>query len=151
MRYFLVDYENISNGGLKNLINIDKGDYTIVVFYSDNAKTIDLHTFAEIINHGNVKLIKTYTGKNAMDFQLVSYLGWLLKNNDKSQYNNKLQVADTVNSEEDSENETVQIPYFWKRWTLLHKRELSETGRCNQINSYFRRNLCSGKLAYGLY
>ena len=76
MSYFLIDYENVHETGFKHLNQFNNDD-TIVLFYSDACKNISL----DIIHEFNTKHIvcmvqKVNTGtKNALDFQLSSYLG----------------------------------------------------------------------------
>jgi hypothetical protein len=77
MAYYLIDYENTKKlNGCNNLSEMD----TIVFFYSQNANslTFDLH-----IELGQIVAKKEYFlvncgGKNALDFQMSSYVGFLL-------------------------------------------------------------------------
>jgi hypothetical protein len=80
MDYYLVDYENIGTEGLKNLNRLNTGD-SIVLFYSDKCRNISL----EVIDH-IIKLKLQYScfkvkngTKNALDFHLCTYLGYLIK------------------------------------------------------------------------
>lgn len=88
MNYFLIDYENVKTDGIKNLSGINEGD-TIFIFYSDQCKNISLDII-DSINSLDVKLCchKVKTGmKNALDFQLSSYLGYLMgKGNGNDKY-----------------------------------------------------------------
>ena len=79
MNYFLVDYENVRTDGIKDLKGVQEGD-VMVVFYSENCKNITLDVLDSIIalklKYSSFK-VKVGT-KNALDFQLTSYLGYLI-------------------------------------------------------------------------
>ena len=79
MNYFLVDFEKISTDDMKNLDGVRGGD-TIVMFFSENRKNISLDFIEEVLKKGaNFKTMKVSAGsKNALDFQLTSYLGYLI-------------------------------------------------------------------------
>lgn len=79
MNYYLVDFENVRTAGIKDLKGVQKGD-AMIVFYSENCKNITLDILDSIIS---LKLkynsFKVKVGsKNALDFQLTSYLGYLI-------------------------------------------------------------------------
>jgi hypothetical protein len=83
MNYFLVDFENVKSRGLEGIADLGEND-NVVIFYSDNVNTItfDMH-FSLMKTKANVELKKVYVGsKNALDFQLSSYLGYLIKANE---------------------------------------------------------------------
>lgn len=79
MAYYLIDFENVKSRGMEGEELLAAED-TVCIFYSDNADsmTFDLHrklneTKAHIIYH------KVAVGtKNALDFQLATYLGYLV-------------------------------------------------------------------------
>lgn len=79
MNCFLIDFENVRSSGLKgieHLTNIDD----VCIFYSDyaNSITFDIHHSMNK-SSANITFFKsTRTGKNALDFQLISYLGYLI-------------------------------------------------------------------------
>lgn len=79
MNYFLVDFENVKTDGIKDLKGVQEGD-AMVVFYSENCKSITLDVLDSIIalklKYNSFK-VKVGT-KNALDFQLTSYLGYLI-------------------------------------------------------------------------
>lgn len=79
MDYFLVDFENVKTDGIKDLTGVNAGD-AIIIFYSEQCKNITLDVIESISKlnlHLNCYKIKTGT-KNALDFQLSSYLGYLI-------------------------------------------------------------------------
>ncbi|MCM1283429.1 MAG: PIN domain-containing protein [Muribaculaceae bacterium] len=84
MNVFLVDFENVNSSGLNGISALDANDQ-IVIFYSENADsmTFDLH---EQINSSKAQISfqRVDVGrKNALDFQLATYLGYLVCENEK--------------------------------------------------------------------
>ena len=80
MKYFLVDFENIVINNVQDLPGIQTGD-TVVIFFSEVCKTISLDLLASVTKC-SVQLFcyKVTTGtKNALDFQLASQLGHLIR------------------------------------------------------------------------
>lgn len=83
MTYYLIDYENVGEAGLKGIADLNEEDY-IIIFYSENAGRIsfDLH---RMLNESTacVEYRKVKSGmKNALDFQLATYLGYLIAKHD---------------------------------------------------------------------
>ena len=80
--YYLVDYENVHSAGLDGIHKLE-ADSTVCIFYSRNASNVTsglnlgiMESKAEISYH------HTEAGaKNALDFQLSSYLGALISEN----------------------------------------------------------------------
>lgn len=87
MATFLIDYENIGVHGLDGIDKLTEQD-SIYIFYTENANklTFDLHH--EITEaKAKVKYMKVGNGtSNALDFQLVSYLGWLIKASEAEEF-----------------------------------------------------------------
>lgn len=83
MAYYLVDYENVKADGMCGVDQLGKRDH-VCIFYSENASTLTfgLH---ESLNRSKAKIIlqKVEVGvKNALDFQLSTYLGYLISENE---------------------------------------------------------------------
>ncbi len=80
MNIFLIDYENVSSIGLNGIDLLTKND-KIYLFYSEKAENINIDIMNIIINGSfkfkNFKLNKS--DKNALDFQLVLFLGTMIK------------------------------------------------------------------------
>ncbi|GHU75679.1 hypothetical protein FACS1894188_06990 [Clostridia bacterium] len=78
-RVILVDFENVHTEGIKNINLLLPGDY-VYIFYSANASYVSFGV-TDICNiRANVECNKlTDTTKNALDFQLSSYLGFLIR------------------------------------------------------------------------
>lgn len=100
MNHYLIDFENVGSEGLKNLNGIQDGD-EILIFYSDNRRNValDVEVFAEIFGKNiTCQGFKVVVGsKNALDFQLSSYLGYLIGKNTKDQkYRNIAQKVESL-------------------------------------------------------
>ncbi|MCI7321845.1 MAG: PIN domain-containing protein [Lachnospiraceae bacterium] len=83
MNYYLVDYENVKSHGLDGITSLDEND-VLIIFYSENADslTFGLH---RRLNESLAKISyqKVDVGtKNALDFQLATYLGYLIRDNE---------------------------------------------------------------------
>lgn len=80
MAYYLIDFENLKNiSGCATLLEND----TIVFFYSKNANTLSFELHIELSEcKANKEYIKAESGgKNALDFQLSTYVGYLIAKN----------------------------------------------------------------------
>jgi len=87
MNYFLVDYENVKTDGLNGVANLSQGD-VVCIFYSENANnlTFGLHRrLTESMAEITYKKVDV-SGKNALDFQLSTFLGYIICENSDSQY-----------------------------------------------------------------
>ncbi|MCI8669817.1 MAG: hypothetical protein HFI34_09920 [Lachnospiraceae bacterium] len=82
MTVYLVDFENVRSEGLKGVEELTSED-KVVIFYSKNADaiTFDVHT---LLSKSSAE-IETYRilrgGHNSLDFQLSTYLGYLVMEN----------------------------------------------------------------------
>jgi hypothetical protein len=72
---FLVDFENVHTGGLKGTKLLSEDD-ELIIFYSENdTDSIDfIRELRDDIQYA--KIVKN--GQNALDFQLSSYLGFIV-------------------------------------------------------------------------
>lgn len=87
MNYYLVDYENVKTQGLNGVNKLSEDD-TVCIFYSENADslTFGLH---RRLNESKATILfqRVEVGrKNALDFQLSSYLGYLIHENIDNPY-----------------------------------------------------------------
>ena len=76
---FFIDYENVKESGLRGIAELDK-HVAVIIFYSKRAYKIPLD-IASVFSESKAKLIhiKVDVGtKNALDFQLVSFLGYVI-------------------------------------------------------------------------
>ncbi len=82
---FLVDFENVKSAGLVGLDQVGP-DGEVIIMYSVNSNTISFEMHQKILR-STVKILyyqTRRTGKNALDFQLASLLGYLLASGDYS-------------------------------------------------------------------
>lgn len=87
--YYLVDYENVKTHGLDGVAKLTENDI-VVIFYSENSDsmTFGLHRRLNS-SKAQIFLQKVETGyKNALDFQLSSYLGFIISENIEKPYIN---------------------------------------------------------------
>lgn len=87
MKNFLVDYENVHEDGLKGIAELAEAD-SVYIFYTANAASIsfDMHKMLNS-SKADVKLMNCGAGtKNALDFQLATYLGYLAAGNKSAEY-----------------------------------------------------------------
>lgn len=92
MNCFLIDFENVKSAGLKGIEYLTDND-DVYIFYSDyaNSITFDAHHKMNQSN-ANIQFFKSTTsGKNALDFQLISYLGYLIA---QKKYKNYFVITD---------------------------------------------------------
>lgn len=77
MRIFLVDMENVHK--LSNINKLTSND-KLILFYSDNTPPMPMDTIKAIVNTNvSFDLKRVHLGvKSALDFQLSSYLGYLI-------------------------------------------------------------------------
>jgi hypothetical protein len=87
MGYFLIDYENTKNNGLNGIETLSSKD-TVCIFYSENANTLTFETHKKISEStANFVFQEVDVGtKNALDFQLVTYLGYLIGKDRNQKY-----------------------------------------------------------------
>lgn len=78
MKYYLLDYENVNASGLDGIGDLSS-DCRIVLFYTKNSSKIDLGVFNMLRNmEAEMSIIEVHHGKQALDIQLASYLGYLI-------------------------------------------------------------------------
>lgn len=78
-KYYLIDYENVRSGGF---VGIEKltASAKLVIFYTANADAMPFSLFTPLSNTAAEVILceAKCGGKNALDFQLSSYLGFIL-------------------------------------------------------------------------
>ncbi len=85
-RVYLVDTENVNSTWKELLPEITKND-RMILFYTANSPHVSYTDLGFIIQYPDCfELMECYTGNNGLDFQLVSYLGYLLKTAAKTEY-----------------------------------------------------------------
>ena len=84
---YLIDFENVASNGFEGLELLDDGS-ELLIFYSEQHSTISITVHQELERS---RIRKTYMpiktgGKNALDFQLVSWLGYEIAKNGGEQF-----------------------------------------------------------------
>ena len=87
MSIYLVDFENVTSEGLSGVARLAEED-NVILFYSANAHKISLNVHRAICNtKAKVSYFEVAVGgKNALDHQLSTYLGYLIGQNRNMQY-----------------------------------------------------------------
>lgn len=80
IKYYLVDSENVNDNWLMLLDLSDETD-KIIVFYTKNSPHMSYSSVIKLLGcTREIKFEECNEGNNALDFQLISYLGYLMKN-----------------------------------------------------------------------
>ena len=81
MKHYFIDFENVHSDGLSGIETIEIGSH-VSVLYSDNCKNISLEVLEKATkNQVVLSACKTMVGKNALDFQLATLLGYVIGTN----------------------------------------------------------------------
>lgn len=77
---YLIDFENVHSDGLKGIEQLGKKD-TCYIFYSEHAGVLTFNMHKRITeSKADIFYVEAQVGmKNALDFQLVSYLGYMIR------------------------------------------------------------------------
>lgn len=74
---YYVDIENVSTAFISILGSKISRRSTLAIFYSDENMKFNFMNLSQLELRGvNVKFIKCFTGRNALDFQLISTIGY---------------------------------------------------------------------------
>ncbi|HPE95323.1 MAG TPA: PIN domain-containing protein [Bacillota bacterium] len=87
MATYLIDFENVHSDGLKGIDTLSESD-SVYLFYSQNADTITFDTHFKLIkSKANFEMFEAKRlGKNAIDFHLATFLGYLIAKNTDEAY-----------------------------------------------------------------
>lgn len=99
--FYLVDFENVNNGGIKNIGLLSKKDH-VYIFSTKNAKSIRLDL--ALPKNTKVSAYIVPSCKQSNDMHIVSYLGYLIAKNGKK-------CAYRIISHDNDYNNIIQ---FWK-------------------------------------
>lgn len=85
MKIYLVDFENVKSKGLTGIDALSEND-KVIVFYSENSDTISFEMHQKVLtSSAQIQYLKVNVGgKNALDFQLATLLGYLVGRNEYS-------------------------------------------------------------------
>ena len=129
MKYYLLDYENVNASGLDGIGELSS-DCRIVLFYTKNSSKIDLGVFNMLRSmKAEMSIIEVHHGKQALDIQLASYLGYLIGT----------EPADTEYFIISKDKGYRNVQSFWRQCQvivefLIDKLLSSLTERCPQIS-----------------
>lgn len=85
-KFYLVDTENVGSVWVELLPALGKQD-RLLLFYTVNSSGISYEDLLRLAGQEQkYEMIQCFTGRNGLDFQLVSYLGYLIKSNGKAEY-----------------------------------------------------------------
>ena len=84
MNYFLIDYENVNTNGFRGITSLSEKD-RVIVFYSEKAETMTFGLHRRLNeSKAEISFQKVPIGsKNTLDFQLCTYLGYLIGQNEQ--------------------------------------------------------------------
>lgn len=79
IRHFLVDSENVNDNWLM-LFDMADEDDEIIVFYTKKSPHMSYMSVIRLMENNkiNIRFEESYEGTNALDFQLISYMGYLM-------------------------------------------------------------------------
>ena len=79
MKAYLIDFENVKSKGLTGIEQLSPDD-KVIIFYSENSDTLNFEMHRKIMtSSADIEYLKVRVGgKNALDFQLSTLLGYLL-------------------------------------------------------------------------
>lgn len=84
IKYYLVDSENVNDNWLM-LLELAKPDDEIIVFYTKKSPHMSYTSVVSLLQVNRpIKFEECYEGNNGLDFQLISYLGYLMATADLS-------------------------------------------------------------------
>lgn len=84
---YLVDYENVNKDGLNGVSKLDSS-HSVYIFYSEKADSMTFGLHRRLMEtKANVDFFRVTVGtKNSLDFQLVSFLGYLIAKHEKETF-----------------------------------------------------------------
>lgn len=87
MAIYLIDFENVHSDGLNGIEQLAENDICYV-FYSEHAGVLTFNIHKKIIDSkAKIYYVEAQVGmKNALDFQLVSYLGYMIREDQEAYY-----------------------------------------------------------------
>ena len=85
-KVYLVDTENVGSVWIKLLPNMPKQD-EIILFFTEHSPAVSYTDLISLLEYTDrFEFVKCYMGRNGLDFQLVSYLGYMLRNAAKTEF-----------------------------------------------------------------
>lgn len=79
IKYYLVDSENVNDNWLM-LLDLAGEEDELIIFYTKNSPHMSYMSVVKLLGNTSRKITfeECYEGNNALDFQLISYMGYLM-------------------------------------------------------------------------
>ena len=79
MKIYLVDFENVKSKGLEGIDKLCETD-SVIIFFSENSDTLSFEMHQKVLSSkADIEYFKVCVGgKNALDFQLSTLLGFMV-------------------------------------------------------------------------
>ncbi len=79
MKIFLIDFENVKSKGLEGIDKLEETD-SVIIFFSENSDTLSFEMHQKVLSSkADIEYFKVSVGgKNALDFQLSTLLGFMV-------------------------------------------------------------------------
>lgn len=79
IKYYLVDSENVNDNWLM-LLDLANTEDEIIIFYTKNSPHMSYMSVVKLLGNTTQKITfeECFEGNNALDFQLISYMGYLM-------------------------------------------------------------------------
>jgi len=123
MNLIFVDFENVHNTGLNGLENLTENEI-VYLFYSKNTPHLPMDVVAKISKSpADIELIESGVGKNAMDFVIASYLGYMINEHDDN-------VEYYILSKDKGYKPLVD---FWEDWNVKMIGDLTQFAKKNKV------------------
>lgn len=138
-KVYLIDTENVKSEWKCVLDKLGKRDL-LLLFYTENSPNVSFADFSNLVNYPfKYEMLPCFPGKNGLDFQLVTYLGYLLRKNPLREY--------VILSNDTGFDAVV---YFWtgkgKKVSRLSTQALhGENGQVNPNSEWRKDRNFSGK------
>lgn len=87
MAVYLIDFENVTSAGISGIQRLTKED-KVYIFYTVNAANMSFAAHMNLLSSPAEVIYYNVTsgGKNALDFQLASFLGYLISKGESNEY-----------------------------------------------------------------
>ena len=110
MKIYLVDTENVA-AEWSVLADKAKKKDLFILFYTNDSQRLSYHDL-RLCSKNKLEYVRCHAGQNALDFQLVSYMGYLIRKTPEAKY--------IIVSRDKGYDPVVQ---FWKEEGIRVKRE----------------------------
>lgn len=125
MNLIFVDFENVHNTGLNGLENLTENEI-VYLFYSKNTPHLPMDVVAKISKSlADIELVESGVGKNAMDFVIATYLGYMINAHDNN-------VDYYILSKDKGYKSLID---FWEDWNVKMIGDLTQFTKKNKVTA----------------